>query len=145
MIRLPKAKPARVALGMASVLLGTAALILVFLPVLGIPLAALGMLVAFAGTVVALLGGDVRLRWSLLGLVLCGLALAINFAIAYAPAGYVAQPGQVRMWQGVYDRPRVPPPARPGSWSGERSFGHASIPREARQLDSTAAPAPPER
>jgi phosphate/sulfate permease len=145
MIRLPRAKPPRVALGIASVVLAASGLVLLFLPVLGAPLSAIALLIAVIGVGVALGGGDVRLRWSVLGLGLSALALGINVAIAYAPSGYVGIPRAQRMWQGENDRPRIPPPARPGSWTGEAKFGHAPAPREARELDATNAPTPPDR
>jgi hypothetical protein len=141
MIRLPKAKPPRMAFGIASVVLGTTGLMLFFLPVLGIPLSSLALLIAILGTCVALVGGDVRLRWSVLGLGLSLLALGINFAIAYAPAGYIASRGVPHMWQGVNDRPSVPPPARPGNSSGDGVYGHAPPPREVRLMDAAASPA----
>jgi hypothetical protein len=140
MIRLPRAKPPRVGLGITSLVLGMIALLLFFLPVLGIPLSALGMFLGVVGVAVALGGGGVSLRWSVLGLGLCGMALGINFAIAYAPSGEVEHRDVPRLWQGVYDRPRVPPPARPGSLAGEGAGGHAPPPREARQLDAPARP-----
>ncbi len=105
------------ALGMTSLVLGVTALLLAFLPILGIPLGAFGLLFGVLGLIVAPLVSGSSLRWSLAGVAVCSLALAVNVAIAYAPTGYVPGPHIPRLWQPVPDRPYVPPPARPGGGS----------------------------
>ncbi len=100
-------------LGPLAVVLGFIGLLLFFLPILGIPISAFGLLCGLVGSVIARAPGGVRLRWSLLGCAVAGLALAINVAITYAPAGYTPAPGVTPPWQGVPDRPYVPPPAPP--------------------------------
>jgi hypothetical protein len=100
------------ALGMTSLVLGTIALVLAFLPVLGIPISALGLLCGVLGFVAVLLGGGATLRWSLAGVAVCSLALAVNLALAYAPADYLPGRSVPKPWQPVPDRPYVPPPGR---------------------------------
>ncbi len=39
------------------------------------------------------------------------LAVAVSFAVAYAPVGYEGEPTVPNMWQQSPDRPTVPPPA----------------------------------
>jgi hypothetical protein len=101
-----------IGLGMTSLVLGTIALLVNFLPVLGIPLAALGLVFGVVGFILALLTPASRLRWSAAGVAMCCLALAVNIAIAYAPAGYLPGRNVPRPWQPEPDRPYVPPPAR---------------------------------
>ncbi len=140
MIRLPRAKNPRVGLGAAATVLGTISLLLFFLPVLGVPLGMLGLVIAVAGIAAALAGTGVSLRWSVAGLGFSALALGVNFAIAFAPSGYVHRRGVPSLWQGVNDVPRVSPPARPGAEFSATPAGHERPPSEARELNATAAP-----
>lgn len=107
--------------GMTSMVLGTTGLLLSILPVLGLPLSALGIFFGLLGIVVALRGGAARLRWAVLGVGLCSMALGINIALAFAPSGYPPGHAVPKSWQAVPDRPWVPPPARPGFWNSPRS------------------------
>jgi hypothetical protein len=102
-------------LGLTSVVLGVVGLILFFLPILSIPLGGVGLVFGVAGFVLALMGGWSSLRWSVTGIVLSGLALAISLAIAQAPAGYLPSRAIPLDTQPVPDRPYVSPPARPGA------------------------------
>ena len=61
-----------------TLVLGAIALLLSFLPVLGIPVGVCGLVFAVVGTVLAFFGGGVSLRWSLIGVAVCALALATN-------------------------------------------------------------------
>jgi hypothetical protein len=98
---------------MASLVLGVIALLLAFLPILGIPLGASGMSFGIVGSLVALYSPSASLRWGLGGLAVCALAVAVNIAIAYAPAGYLPGRNAPKLWEPVPDRPYVPPPAPP--------------------------------
>jgi hypothetical protein len=104
------------ALGLTSLALGAVALLLFFMPVLGLPLAAAGLLFGL----MALFGGRCSLRWAVLGIALSLLAMAADFAVALAPAGYLPHQAQPRTWQPAAARPYVPPPADPGFWSSHR-------------------------
>ena len=68
-------------------MLGVVGLLLFFLPILSIPLGGVGLVFGFSGLVFALLNSWTSLRWSVAGIVLSGLALAVSLAIAQAPAG----------------------------------------------------------
>jgi ABC-type Fe3+-siderophore transport system permease subunit len=116
MSSLPEVHSPPIGLGMTSLVVGTIGLMLFFLPVLGIPISAfglffgvLGLLVAFFGTRA---GGGARLRWTLAGIAVSCLGLAVNVAIAYAPAGYLPGREVPKSWQSPPDRPFVSPPAR---------------------------------
>ena len=102
-------------LGLTAVVLGVVGLVLFFLPILSIPLGGVGLVFGFAGFVLALMGGRSSLRWSVAGIALSCLALAISLAIAQAPAGYLPSRAIPLDTQRVPDRPYVPPPARPGA------------------------------
>ena len=142
MIRLPTTHYPPIGWGMTSLVLGTIGLLLFFLPVLGMPVSALGMFFGLVGLVAAWFGGQTSLRWAVLGIGLCLIAMAINIALAYAPAGY--QPGGravPQMWQSVPDRPWVAPPARPGFWSSPRpGKSLPSLPSTAKQLGHSSQP-----
>jgi hypothetical protein len=112
MRRIPEKHTVLSGLGMASLVLGMIGLMLFFLPILGIPISAFGLFFGCAGCFGAVSGAGPLLRWSLGGMALCALALAVNFAILYAPAGYLPQRGVPRPWNPVHDRPWVSPPAR---------------------------------
>jgi hypothetical protein len=100
---------------MSSLVIGTIGLMLFFLPVLGIPISAFGLLFGLLGLLAALfgsrVGGAARLRWTLAGIAVSCLGLAVNIAIAYAPAGYLPSRDVPQLWQTAPDRPSVPPPA----------------------------------
>jgi hypothetical protein len=98
------------ALGMTTMVLGSIALLLAFLPVLGLPISACGLLCGVLGLATTLRRGGEAARRSVGGTALCCLALAANFALAYAPAGYLTGWDVPRSWQVVPDRPYVPPP-----------------------------------
>jgi hypothetical protein len=98
---------------MTSLVLGTIALLLFFLPILGIPISAFGLFFGILSCVAAPFVSGARLRWSLAGVVISSLALAINLAIAYAPAAHLPFHDVPKTWQPAPDRPYVPPPARP--------------------------------
>jgi hypothetical protein len=98
-------------LGMASLVLGSIGLLFFFLPVLGIPVSAFGLLLGIVGFFVVLFGGEARLRTNLIGIAVSSLALAINLAVGYAPAGYLPGREVPRSWQSPSDRPYVSPPA----------------------------------
>jgi hypothetical protein len=100
-------------LGMTSVVLGTIGMFLFFLPILGIPLSAFGLLFGVIGFFVALPQWGVSVRWSLGGIAMSALALAINVAIAYAPEGYLPGRKVPQLWRPDYDSPYVAPPAPP--------------------------------
>jgi hypothetical protein len=115
MSSLPEVHSPPVGLGMSSLVIGTIGLMLFFLPVLGIPITAFGLLFGLLGVLTALFGragGGARLRWTLAGIAVSCLGLAVNIAIAYAPAGYLPGRDVPQMWQLPPDRPYVPPPAR---------------------------------
>ena len=100
-------------LGLTSVVLGAVGLLLFLLPVLGIPIGAAGLAFGLVGLVVALFGGPSSLRWSVVGIAVCVVALAADVSIAIAPQGFLPDP-KPRVTQPAVDRPYVPPPARPG-------------------------------
>jgi hypothetical protein len=98
-------------LGMTSLVLGFIGLSLFFLPVLGIPISLCALGFGVAGLVVAFFTATASLRSSIGGIGLSCLALAVNVAIANAPAGYLPRPDVPKPWQAVPDRPFVAPPA----------------------------------
>ena len=110
---LPSSEPPA-GLGLTSVILGSVGILLFFLPVLGIPLGALGLAFGLIGLLAAIFGGWTSLRWSVVGVVVSGLALGIGVAIALPPAGVLPSPKGAPVWQSVPDQPYVPPPARAG-------------------------------
>ena len=112
MSQLPTTRNTPAGLGAVSVLLGVIGLLLFLLPVLGLPISACGLLLGIAASITACGSGGLRLRWGLMGLSLSALALGVNLAVAFAPGGYLPAPGVTPPWQGVPDRPSVPPPAR---------------------------------
>ncbi len=99
-------------LGMTSLVLGVIALLVAFMPVLGIPLSVCGLGFGLVGLVGGLFRGGIVLRWGLGGTFLSGMALFVNIALAYAPAGYTPGPSTPPPWNPPTDRPYVPPPAQ---------------------------------
>jgi len=112
-----------VGMGLASVILGSVGALLFFLPILSIPLGAVGLTFGILGFLMAIAGRWTSLRWSIVGIVVSGLALGIGVAIALAPYGSLQLPAPPPVWHNVPDRPYVPPPARPGALS----FGVGTI------------------
>jgi hypothetical protein len=94
------------------VILGAVGILLFFLPVLSIPVGAVGLAIGILGLLLGLLGNRTSLRWSVVGIVVSGLALGLAVLIALAPSGYLPSPKASPGWQGVPDWPYVPPPAR---------------------------------
>jgi hypothetical protein len=104
-----------VALGMGSIVIDVIGLVFVFMPVLGIIISGFGLLLGVLGIAAGLLaGGSLALRWSAGGLAIGVLAMAMNVAVAYAPAGYIPSRPPPQPWQQIPDRPGVPPPADGG-------------------------------
>jgi hypothetical protein len=101
----------RLGLGMTSLVLGTVGLLLAFLPVLGVPISAFGLLFGILGLIGAMFFTGATLRWSVAGIFISSLALAVNIAITYAPRGYLPSREVPKSWQPVRDRPWVPPPS----------------------------------
>jgi hypothetical protein len=101
-------------LGVASVVLGVISTLLFFLPILATPIALIGLLLAVIGCGLGVTSGRTSLRWSAVGLVVSGLALTINLAIAYAPSGFEHTPPSPPT-EPVPGVPYAPPPARPVS------------------------------
>src|SRR5438477_10395417 len=75
--------------GMASLVLGTIGLILFVFPILGVPISAFGLLLGIVGVVYGWFRSGVEVRWSLGGMAVSALALAVNIAILYAPSEYL--------------------------------------------------------
>jgi len=113
-VRLHSSEPP-VGIGLSSVILGSVGILLFFLPILGIPLGAVGLAFGVVGLLLALFGRRSDLRWSVVGIVVSGLALGAGIAIAQAPAGLLSNPKARAVWQSVAGQPYVPPPARPGN------------------------------
>jgi hypothetical protein len=101
-----------IGLGMTSVVLGTVGILFFFLPVLGIPVSAFALLFGIVGFLGSIFKGGAPLRWSLGGMTASALALSMNLAIAYAPAGYLPGRDVPKLWRSVPDRSYVPPPAQ---------------------------------
>jgi hypothetical protein len=116
MDNLPEADVPPTGLGMASLVLGVIGLLLFFFPILGLPLGACGGFFGLIGIVTtAGFGKGGSLRWTLAGFATSVLAVLVNLAILYAPAGYLPQREVPKLWQSVSDTPYVPPPA-PAPW-----------------------------
>jgi hypothetical protein len=99
-------------LGMTSVVLGLIGLLLGWMPILGLPISAFGLFFGLVGSIAAFFPSGATLRWSLAGIGICSLALAVTIALAYAPAGYLHDPGVPPSWQAPPDRPSNPPPSK---------------------------------
>jgi len=100
-------------LGVAAAVLGSIGMLLFFLPILGAPLSAAGLAIAIAGLTGVWAGREVSLRWSVVGLLICGIALGTNLGMAFGPIDLVPPYPVAPVWQPVPDRPYVPPPALP--------------------------------
>jgi hypothetical protein len=70
-------------LGMSSLVIGIVGLFLFVLPILGIPLSLFGLGFGLIGLLVAFFTQDASLRWSVGGIGVSSLALAVNLAIAF--------------------------------------------------------------
>jgi hypothetical protein len=110
MKRVPLTAGPLVGLGMASLVLGTVGLLLTIFPVLGIPLTLFGLLCGIIGLVLAIPGDGSELRWSLAGIGMCAVVLALNIAIVIAPSSYLPGRKVPELWRQDKDRPYVPPP-----------------------------------
>jgi hypothetical protein len=112
----PEAHNPPIALGMSTLVIGTIGLMLFFLPILGIPLSAFGLFFGILALLAALFrtraGIGVLLRWTLAGIAVSSLSLAVNVAITYAPSGYLPCRKVPQLWQTTPDTPYVPPPDR---------------------------------
>jgi hypothetical protein len=82
-----------------------------FLPILGVPISSFALLFAILGLAAAVFTVRETLRWTVAGFLLSALALAVNIAILYAPAGYLPSREVPGLWQPVLSRPYVSPPA----------------------------------
>jgi hypothetical protein len=100
-----------IGIGAAAVVLGVISTLLFFLPILATPIGVIGMMLAIVGCAWGATTGRTSLRWSSVGLVVSGLAVAINFAIAYAPEGFRHVPPSPPN-EAVPGVPYAPPPAR---------------------------------
>src|SRR6185437_10270768 len=100
-----------VAAASASIILGMIGLALFFLPILGTAIGACGMICGAAGVAMAWAGDrrDIRSAW--IGLLLSGAALAVGFAIDYAPIAYEPSNTVPRLWQSPAENPYTSPPA----------------------------------
>jgi hypothetical protein len=105
-----KTRDVPLALGLTSVVLGAIALMLFFMPILSIPLAAAGMIFGLAAFLTALVPAWTGLRWSIAGIVLCGLALAVAVPIVALPTIYAPSPAVPLDTQPVPSH-YIPPPA----------------------------------
>jgi hypothetical protein len=101
-------------LGVASVVLGVISTLLFFLPILATPIAVIGVILATVGCALGVTSNRTSLRWSAVGLVVSGLALSINLAVASAPSGFEHTPPSPPT-QPVPGVPYAPPPARQSS------------------------------
>jgi hypothetical protein len=127
-----------IGLGMLAVVLGTIALILFFMPVLGVPISSLGLLCGLVGFLCALFVPGEGLRWSVAGVAMSSLALLVNVAMTYAPAGYLPTPNPPPPWQPVPDRPYVPPPAGQLRLPASLRRQHAALPMSHTGLARTS-------
>jgi hypothetical protein len=110
-----------VGMGLTAVILGAVAAALFFLPVLSIPLAVVGVAFGFVGFLMAGVGRRSSLRWSVVGVLVSGVALAMAVAIARAPQGYLGNPTTPTVGQSGPQQSYVPPPAPPGIWGRQLS------------------------
>ena len=108
----PESKTPPLGLGVASVVLGVISTLLFFLPILATPIGVIGLALAIIGCALGMTSGRTSLRWSAVGLVVSGLAVTINLAIAYAPSGFEHTP-PAPPTEPVPGVPYAPPPARP--------------------------------
>lgn len=100
------------ALGMTSFVLGVIGLLLFFLPILGAPLSACGILCGVVGIVGPWAPSSTSVRWAWAGLAASCMALGINVAVAYAPAGYLHFSGVPRQGRPASDHSYVAPPSK---------------------------------
>src|SRR4051812_17566633 len=95
----PETESRSLGVGLVAAVLGTIGLFLFFLPILGLPISAFGLGFGISGVAMTYRRGGVALRWSLAGMVLSALALGINVALSYSPAGYLPSRDVPRSWQ----------------------------------------------
>jgi hypothetical protein len=115
MAKLPRTAHPPIDFAAAALVLGTIGLHLFLLPVLGVPLSGLALLLAMAGLGRWLADGAEHIRWVAAGITVATLALVVNLAIAFSPAGYIPNRPAIPPWRTVPDHPYVSPPARPGA------------------------------
>ena len=99
-------------LGMSSLVIGLIGLALFFLPILGFPLGLIGLVCGVVGLGVALFVKGASPRWCLEGIVVCLMAMAVNFFVSTAPASHLPSRNVPHQWQPVTDKPFVAPPAK---------------------------------
>src|SRR5262245_56704457 len=102
------------AFGMISLVFGHIALAVFFMPVLGVPLAMCGLISGMLGLLIALSYREVNWRWSVAGLAVCLLAIAVNVTVSQAPEEIMPLRRLSPQRQPAPERPAPPPPARPG-------------------------------
>ncbi len=113
----PKIHLPIVGMGATSLILGAVGLFIFIFPILSIPLGGIGLLFGLIGMAMAIFNRGAGARWSLAGIALSGLTLAIGVSIAQTAAGYLSTPPHSAVEEPVPDRPFVPPPARPGKYT----------------------------
>ena len=113
-----------VGLGLASVVLGAIGLTLFVLPILAIPISGCGLAVGVIGMVAAALWKSIDGRLAIAGVVLCSLAMIVEFAIAMAPSGNWGQPSD----------PSIAPPALPRSYIAPPAPFHGRLAHAVEQL-----------
>jgi hypothetical protein len=108
-----------IGLGLASVTLGAIGLGMFFLPVLGIPISLAGLVAGIAGAAIAAGGKSCDMRLALIGIGLCSLAVSVDWAMTYAPSGFLApsDAGPRLPIVPAVQKAQPPPPAR---FHGER-------------------------
>lgn len=102
-----------VGVGVASLVLSAVALLLFILPVLSIPIAIAGLFFGLIGVVISLFGCWSGFRWSLAGIALSLLTLALGIAIYQTANGYLSNISPAPTERRISSRPYIPPPAKP--------------------------------
>jgi hypothetical protein len=115
MLHSPQGSAPPLALGLMSIVLGMIGAALFFLPILGMPISACGIVVGLAGMLRAAFGDRSEARASIVGFAVSCAALAMVFAIDYAPIGYEPSDAVPRLWQTPAGPAYVPPPMTPGA------------------------------
>jgi hypothetical protein len=100
--------------------MGSVGLLLFSLQFLGITLASTGLVLRLVSLLTAPIGGPSSLRWSLLGVAINTLALAVNPAVTFAPVNSMSEEARSHTRQSPNSRPYVPPPAAPWHWLDNR-------------------------
>jgi hypothetical protein len=100
-------------MGLASAIFAAVGLLLFFLPVLSIPLGGAGLAFGLGSLALALFGGRASLRWSVAGIAISTVALAVAVGIALAPTDYLPVHPLPLDTQSVPEPHYIPPPALP--------------------------------